>query len=202
MPLLVLDEPRHAPASLGRNAAVHTELSRRFALEHLGYPVWGLSPSSTPSGDSYREYGARVLGARGYRAGAVTPHAAALALLTEPAAAMSQSAPTGGTLSAVRRFRLLRRSGPENRPGGLQLSGAESEHDSDCGGEPSAEWDHSAALRRRSHHPAGVAPAGGRAVFRLMLRRITDPRRRNPELEPAGVVDHAALTRKSTWIAS
>ena len=87
MPLLVLDEPRHAPASLGRNAAVHTELSRRFALEHLGYPVWGLSPSSTPAGDSYREYGARILGARGYRAGAVTPHAAALALLTEPAAA-------------------------------------------------------------------------------------------------------------------
>ena len=87
MPLLVLDEPRHAPASLGRNAAVHTELSRRFALEHLGYPVWGLSPSSTPSGDRYGEYGARILGARGYRAGAVTPHAAALALLTEPAAA-------------------------------------------------------------------------------------------------------------------
>ena len=87
MPLLVLDEPRHAPASLGKNAAVHTELSRRFALEHLGYLVWGLSPSSTPSGDAYGEYGARVLGARGYPAGAVTPHAAALALLTEPAAA-------------------------------------------------------------------------------------------------------------------
>ena len=87
MPLLVLDESRYAPASLGRNAAAHTELSRRFALEHLGYPVWGLSPSSTPGGDGYGEYGARVLGARGYPAGAVTPHAAALALLTEPAAA-------------------------------------------------------------------------------------------------------------------
>ena len=87
MPLLVLDELRYAPASLGRNARVHTELSRRFTLEHLGYPVWGLSPSSTPSGDSYSEYGARILGARGYPAGAVTPHAAALALLTEPAAA-------------------------------------------------------------------------------------------------------------------
>ncbi len=87
MPLLVLDELRYAPASLGKNALAHTELSRRFALEHLGYPVWGLSPSSTPSGDGYSEYGARVLGALGYRAGAVTPHAAALALLTEPAAA-------------------------------------------------------------------------------------------------------------------
>ena len=87
MPLLVLDEPRYAPASLGRNAAVHTTLSRRFTLEQLGYPVWGLSPSSTPAGAGYGEYGARILGVRGYRAGAVTPHAAALALLTEPAAA-------------------------------------------------------------------------------------------------------------------
>ena len=87
MPLLVLDELRYAPASLGKNALAHTELSRRFALEHLGYPVWGLSPSSTPSGDGYGEYGARILGARGYPAGVVTPHAAALALLIEPAAA-------------------------------------------------------------------------------------------------------------------
>lgn len=87
MPLLALDELRYAPASLGSNAATHTALNRRFALEHLGYPVWGLSPSSTPAGDSYHEYGARVLGARGYSAGAVTPHAAALALLVEPAAA-------------------------------------------------------------------------------------------------------------------
>ena len=87
MPLLVLDEPRLAPASLGKNARVHTEISRRFALEHLGYPVWGLSPSSTPDGNGYGEYGARVLGARGYGAGAVTPHAAALALLIEPDAA-------------------------------------------------------------------------------------------------------------------
>ncbi|MBK8182645.1 MAG: hypothetical protein IPK63_06935 [Candidatus Competibacteraceae bacterium] len=53
----------------------------------MEYPVWGLSPSSTPAGDGYGEYGVRLLGALGYRAGAVTPHAAALALLTEPAAA-------------------------------------------------------------------------------------------------------------------
>ncbi len=86
MPLLVLDEPRYAPDSLGRNAAAHTEIHRRFALEHLGYPVWGLSPSSRPAG-GYGEFGARILGVRGYRAGAVTPHAAALALMVEPAAA-------------------------------------------------------------------------------------------------------------------
>ena len=86
MPLLVLDEQRYAPASLGRNAAAHTEIHRRFALEHLGYPVWGLSPSSRPAG-GYGEFGARILGVRGYRAGVVTPHAAALALMVEPAAA-------------------------------------------------------------------------------------------------------------------
>ena len=87
MPLLVLDELHHGPASLGRNATAHTQIQRRFALEHLGYSVWGLSPSSTPAGNGYGEYGVRILGTRGYPAGAVTPHAAALALLTEPVAA-------------------------------------------------------------------------------------------------------------------
>ncbi|MCP5124705.1 MAG: DUF3131 domain-containing protein [Gammaproteobacteria bacterium] len=86
MPMLVLDEQRYAPASLGRNAVAHTEIQRRFALEHLGYPVWGLSPSSKPIG-GYGEFGVRILGVRGYRAGAVTPHAAALALMVDPAAA-------------------------------------------------------------------------------------------------------------------
>ncbi|MDS4041489.1 MAG: glucoamylase family protein [Candidatus Competibacter sp.] len=86
MPLLVLDELRYAPASLGRNDLIHTQIHRRFALEHLGYPVWGLSPSSAPVG-GYREFGVRILGVRGYPGGAVTPHAAALGLLTEPAEA-------------------------------------------------------------------------------------------------------------------
>ncbi|MCB1777264.1 MAG: DUF3131 domain-containing protein, partial [Candidatus Competibacteraceae bacterium] len=86
MPMLVLDEQQYAPASLGRNATVHTAIHRRYALEHLGYPVWGLSPSSKPGG-GYREFGARILGVRGYRAGVVTPHAAALALMVDPKAA-------------------------------------------------------------------------------------------------------------------
>ncbi len=88
MPLLVLDELQYAPASLGQNAAVHTEIQRYFALEYLGYPVWGLSPSSTPASHRYGEYGVRILGTRGYRAGVVTPHAAVLALMTKPAAAL------------------------------------------------------------------------------------------------------------------
>lgn len=87
MPLLVVDEPGLAPASLGANARVHVALQRRYALEHLGYPVWGMSPSWSPDG-GYREFGARVLGVAGYPAGVVTPHAAVLALAIEPAAAL------------------------------------------------------------------------------------------------------------------
>jgi hypothetical protein len=87
MPRLVLDEARYAPASLGRNGAIHAAIHRRYALEDLGYPVWGMSPSSTPGSERYAEYGVRVLGAAGYQSGVVTPHAAALALLAEPEAA-------------------------------------------------------------------------------------------------------------------
>ena len=80
MPSLVLDELRYAPASLGLNNRRHAVIQRRYALEELGYPVWGLSPSASPATGAYGEYGAKPLGARGYGAGAVTPHAAALAL--------------------------------------------------------------------------------------------------------------------------
>lgn len=89
MPTLVLDEPRLAPASLGENDRVHARVQQAFASRELGYPVWGLSPSATPEGEGYREYGVRVLGTRGYRGGAVTPHAAALALAVEPGAAVA-----------------------------------------------------------------------------------------------------------------
>lgn len=89
MPTLVLDEPRLAPNSLGANDRVHALVQQSFATRELGYPVWGLSPSATPEGVGYREYGVRVLGTRGYRGGAVTPHAAALALAVEPAAAVA-----------------------------------------------------------------------------------------------------------------
>ncbi len=87
MPTLVLDEPRVAPASLGANDVAHAVVQRRYALETLGYPVWGLSPSAIPPGDGYREYGVPVLGIRGYGAGIVTPHASALALAVTPAEA-------------------------------------------------------------------------------------------------------------------
>jgi len=89
MPTLVLDERQLVPASLGANDAAHVLVQRRYATEMLGYPVWGMSPSATPAGNGYGEYGVRVLGSLGYGAGAVTPHAAALALTIDPDAAIA-----------------------------------------------------------------------------------------------------------------
>ena len=89
MPTLLLDELRYAPDSLGANARAHVLVQRRYATETLGYPVWGISPSATPSHDGYGEFGVRVLGALGYFAGAVTPHAAALALAVDAPAAIA-----------------------------------------------------------------------------------------------------------------
>jgi hypothetical protein len=89
MPTLVLDERRHAPASLGANGTAHARVQRRYALEMLGYPVWGMSPSATPAGGGYGEYGVRVLGSLGYPPGVVTPHASALALAVTPADAVA-----------------------------------------------------------------------------------------------------------------
>jgi hypothetical protein len=89
MPTLVLDEARWAAPSLGANDRAHVAVQRRYAGDELGYPVWGISPSATPAADAYGEYGVRVLGTLGYGAGAVTPHAAALALAVDPAAAIA-----------------------------------------------------------------------------------------------------------------
>jgi hypothetical protein len=89
MPALLLDEQRYAPKSLGANDAVHAEVQRLYADAELAYPVWGLSPSATPAGEGYGEYGVQVLGVRGYPAGAVTPHASALALTVTPEAALA-----------------------------------------------------------------------------------------------------------------
>jgi hypothetical protein len=88
MPTLVLDEPKLAPRSLGANGLAQAQVQRRYALETLGYPVWGLSPSATPTGVGYGEYGVRGLGSSGYPPGAVTPHASALALAVTPSAAV------------------------------------------------------------------------------------------------------------------
>ena len=84
MPTLVLDEARYAPKSLGRNDETHARIQLRYAVDELGYPVWGLSPSADPAGQGYGEYGVKVLGTLGYGGGAVAPYAAALALAVLP----------------------------------------------------------------------------------------------------------------------
>ncbi len=84
MPVLVVDEARFAPASLGRNDFVHATLQRQHALEELGDPVWGMSPSATAAGDGYGEFGVRYLGVLGYPDGVVAPYASALALAVTP----------------------------------------------------------------------------------------------------------------------
>lgn len=88
MPTIVLDEMAEAPRSLGRNGLAHAVIQARFARRSLGLPVWGLSPSATPGGDAYGEYGTRPLGSFGYGPGPVTPHASALALAVIPKAAL------------------------------------------------------------------------------------------------------------------
>jgi hypothetical protein len=89
MPTLLLDELRHAPDGLGANDRAHVAVQRRYATEELHMPVWGLSPCTTPDGGGYGEYGAPMLGVRGYAAGPVTPHASALALAVAPEAALA-----------------------------------------------------------------------------------------------------------------
>ena len=79
MPTLVLEEKMLAPEGLGGNDAVHAQGQMRYALEELGMPVWGMSPSADPN-DSYSEYGSKPFGIKGYKSGVVTPHASALAL--------------------------------------------------------------------------------------------------------------------------
>ncbi|GIW44372.1 MAG: hypothetical protein KatS3mg077_1654 [Candidatus Binatia bacterium] len=84
MPLLLVDEPRRAPHGWGANALAHAVVQRRYAREVLHQEVWGESPCMNPHEIEYREYGIPPLGTRGYPSGAVTPHAAALALAVTP----------------------------------------------------------------------------------------------------------------------
>ncbi len=85
MPTLILKEKELAPEGLGKNNAAHVQGQIRYALEEMKYPVWGMSPSSVPEG-GYSEYGAHPFGSKGYKAGAVTPHASILAVEYEPEA--------------------------------------------------------------------------------------------------------------------
>ncbi len=83
MPTMILKEKELAPKGLGANDKAQAEGQRRFALEEMKYPVWGMSPSSVPEG-GYSEYGAKPFGSKGYKPGVVTPHASVLCLEHEP----------------------------------------------------------------------------------------------------------------------
>lgn len=89
MPTIVLDEVALAPDSLGANDRAHAIIQHRYALRELHQPVWGLSPSATPDTERYGEYGVKLLGALGYQAGPITPHASALAVGVQPGAALA-----------------------------------------------------------------------------------------------------------------
>ncbi len=83
MPTIIIDEKALAPKGLGLNDERHAKIQVKFALEELGYPVFGMSPSCVPGG-GYSEYGVKALGIKGYKSGVVAPYAAFLSLEFTP----------------------------------------------------------------------------------------------------------------------
>ena len=83
MPALVIKEKELAPKGLGLNNSNAIKAHIDFALNEKKYPVWGISPCSTPDGSygGYSEFGVSTIGANGYKdGGVITPHACFLAL--------------------------------------------------------------------------------------------------------------------------
>jgi hypothetical protein len=104
MPTLMVDEARLAPRGLGAN----NRETLRIHIAHAartGVPVWGVSPCAvpgSPGGRSYGEFGVPEAGTSGaYGTGVVTPHAAALALSTDPEAALGNLRKMLGTFPAL-----------------------------------------------------------------------------------------------------
>jgi hypothetical protein len=94
MPGLIVPETTWGPTSFGRNNANYAAAHIAYATRTLRYPVWGLSPSTTPNQDgTYAAYGARALASNRarcpYAEDAVTPHASFLALDVLPRLAFS-----------------------------------------------------------------------------------------------------------------
>lgn len=82
---LVVPEAAWGPQNFGLNDINYAEASILYAKDSLHYPVWGLSPSSTPDKTGgYDAYGCLQLGTAGpsnaYDTGAVTPYASFIAL--------------------------------------------------------------------------------------------------------------------------
>lgn len=83
MPTLVLKEKELAPDGLGLNDSRAIKGHIDYALKEKGYPVWGISPSSTVDNSygGYSEFGVTALGSKGYKDdGIITPYASLLAI--------------------------------------------------------------------------------------------------------------------------
>lgn len=83
MPTIIIDEKGLAPKGLGINDQTHARIQAKYALEKLGYPIFGMSPACIPTG-GYSEYGVKILGIKGYKPGVVAPHASFLSLEFAP----------------------------------------------------------------------------------------------------------------------
>lgn len=86
---LVIPETTWGPHSFGLNDLRYAQAQIAYAQQTLHYPVWGLSPSSTPDDTgNYNAYGAHALATNAsccpYDETAVTPHASFLALTVDP----------------------------------------------------------------------------------------------------------------------
>jgi hypothetical protein len=86
---LVVPETEWGPTSFGANDRNYALASADYATNALHFPVWGLSPASTPDDTGgYDAYGADQLGSNlgccPYDQTAVTPHASFLALTVIP----------------------------------------------------------------------------------------------------------------------
>ncbi len=106
MPDIFVPEAAWGPRSWGRNHPLHVRAQREHGLDDARYGYWGFSPCSNPAG-GYREYGVDAIGLNpdgyfsdqentnyhweapptDYGDGVVTPHAAFLAMMYEPAEA-------------------------------------------------------------------------------------------------------------------
>lgn len=97
MASLIVPEARWGTRSFGANNVRYATAQMLYCTQGLGYPVWGLPPSSTPDNTgNYQAYGALPLASGSqccaYATDAITPYAAFLALTVLPGASFNNIA--------------------------------------------------------------------------------------------------------------
>lgn len=85
MPGLLVNEKEIAPSGIGLNNKIAIDIHIDYTLNKLKYPVWGLSPSQTPSGH-YDEFGVPLIATKkdGYSTEIISPYASILAISYKP----------------------------------------------------------------------------------------------------------------------